>query len=317
MSRFYDALREAGRHTPPERVEDTAGGAVENVLSELPVSTDAPIETAAPESQITAPNIDPPSSFVPNDLLDFAGFPADDPPRINGTIGTKTDIRFDQRTCLLPHVTNSVVLEYYRRLRTKVLQEHEANPFRTLLITSPSPQEGKTVTVLNLALSFAMIPSFRVLVIDGDLRRGTIAPWLGMDSDRPGFTNLIEGTAKLNDVILQCDDTNAKFLLRGNSKIPPAELLHSQRLSGEFRHFSNYFDMVLIDSAPLNLITDAQLLATQCDAVLLVARAFQTTRKSLEQAVQELAKFRVIGTVLNGGTRTHRYGRYNEYYKHD
>jgi Mrp family chromosome partitioning ATPase len=71
---------------------------------------------------------------------------------------------------------------------------------------------------------------------------------------------------------------------------------------------------VLIDSPPLNLVTDAQLLANSCDAVLLVVRAFVTTRKSLERTVQDLQAFRVIGTVLNCGTRTQKKGRYRGYY---
>jgi len=74
------------------------------------------------------------------------------------------------------------------------------------------------------------------------------------------------------------------------------------------------FDLVLVDSPPVNLITDAQLLAGHCDAVLLVARAFSTTSKSLEQTATELKAFRMIGTVLNGGTRAQLYRRYNGYY---
>jgi Mrp family chromosome partitioning ATPase len=73
------------------------------------------------------------------------------------------------------------------------------------------------------------------------------------------------------------------------------------------------FDLVLVDSPPANLVTDVQLLAANCDAVLLVARAFSTTRKAFEEAVHNLQPFRVIGTVLNGGTAKRSY-RYNEYY---
>jgi len=104
------------------------------------------------------------------------------------------------------------------------------------------------------------------------------------------------------------------FIVRGNSKVPPAELLHSQRLGTQFRRLSEEFDLVLVDSAPVNVVTDTQLLAGSCDAVLLVARAFSTTRKAMEQAVQDLSPFRIIGTVLNGGPRTQGYRRYTGYY---
>jgi capsular exopolysaccharide synthesis family protein len=267
-------------------------------------------------AEATAPvheSPEPPLNFMPADLLNL--LPSDGLAPVNGSVGTKAEVVFDERARLLPHAADSVVLEYYRRLRTKILQQHATKPIRTLVIASSGPQEGKTITTLNLGLSFAMLPSFKVLVIDGDLRRGTIRKWLGINSDRAGFSDLLEGTAKIDDVILRCDHTNAHFMVRGNSNVAPAELLHSPRLSTELRQLADYFDLILVDSAPLNLVTDAQLIAGSCDAVLMVARAFHTTRKTLEKAGQDLAPFRVIGTVLNGATRAQVYRRYNGYYQ--
>ena len=96
--------------------------------------------------------------------------------------------------------------------------------------------------------------------------------------------------------------------------MPAAELLHSSQLSAHFRSMTEQFDLVLVDSPPVNLLTDTQLLAANCDAVLLVTRAFATSRKALEKAVQDLTPFRVIGTVLNGGARVRSYGGYKGYY---
>jgi capsular exopolysaccharide synthesis family protein len=181
------------------------------------------------------------------------------------------------------------------------------------MVTSPRPREGKTVTTLNLALSFSLLPSFRVIVVDGDLRRSAMGKWLGA-TDQAGLSNLIDGSARLNDVIFQADDTSLHFITSGTSKAQPAELLQSPVLSRHLRSIAEKFDLVLIDSPPLDLITDAQLLASGCDAVLLVARAFSTTRKSLEKAAQDLQPFRVIGTVLNGGTHGRLYQGYKSYY---
>ncbi len=200
-------------------------------------------------------------------------------------------------------------MEHYRRLRTKIIQEQEKKPFRTLMVTSPGPQDGKTVTVLNLGLSFSMLPSFKVLVIDGDLRRGSLGDWLGV-GDHPGLSNLIDGSASLDDVVLKSPDTPMHFMVRGNSKASPGELLQSPRISEQFRQIAEEFSLVLIDSPPVNLVADAQLLAHNCDAVLLLARAFATKRKALERAVQDLSPFRVIGTVLNAGTRDKPYNKY-------
>ena len=193
------------------------------------------------------------------------------------------------------------------------MQQHAVKPFRSLLVTSPNPGEGKSVTALNLGLSFAMLPNFRVVVVDGDLRKGSLGKWLGVE-DRPGLSNLIDGTAKLEDVVLKSDDSPMCFVVRGTSSAAPAELLNSAELGSHLRRLGEHFDLIVVDSPPMNLITDTQLLAVGCDAVLLVARAFSTTCKAFEKTVQDLAPFRVIGTILNGGIKKRRgYGGYYGY----
>ena len=307
MSRFYDALKEAGRSRSKVSGDAVAGdGAFVSDVNELlyeAVSRAAvtpPVST--PEPELTETPV-----FPHEESVDLATQPQ------NGSIAPKIQIVFDPKARLIMNAADSGVAEHYRRLRTKIQQQQATKQFRSLIVVSPSPKEGKTVTVLNLGLSFATLPSFRVLIVDGDLRRGNIGKLLGVES-QPGLTDLIEGSVKLEDAILKCDDLPLHFLLHGNSKMPPAELLHSPQLGKQFRRMSEQFDLVLVDSAPVNLISDTQLLAGCCDAVLLVARAFSTTRKSMEQAVQELSPFRIIGTVLNGGPRAHNYRRYKGYY---
>jgi len=331
MSRFYDALKEASRLQA--QTNEAPAESVPNILDALKASgIDAP-PVLDPEihEAASAPEAHPPKANVtPLELLQAV------PVKANGStpkpqedvvaskIATepsplnipheKRIIDFDPAARLITQAADPAVVEHYRRLRTKLLQQSSEKPFKSLLIASPSPQEGKTVTALNLALSFAMLSDFKVLLVDGDLRRGTIGKLLGVD-EHPGLNNMMEGTATLEKVLLQCRDLPLHFLLRGNSELPAAELLHStDRLRDIFRHMTEEFDLVIVDSSPVNLITDAQLLAENCDAVLLVARAFSTTRKSLEQTVRELSAFRVVGTVLNGGTRAQLYRRYNGYY---
>jgi Mrp family chromosome partitioning ATPase len=159
-----------------------------------------------------------------------------------------------------------------------------------------------------------MLPSFDVLVVDGDLRRGSLGKWLGIE-DRPGLSNLIDGSARLDDVVLKCDEVPGHFVVRGTSQVSAAELLNSPHLHTQLRRLGEQFSMVLVDSPPVNLMTDTQLLAAGCDAILLIARAFSTSRKSFEKAVQDLLPFRVIGTVLNGVAGSQRRRRYSGYYK--
>jgi non-specific protein-tyrosine kinase len=288
MSRFYNALKEASRLKAP-------GGA-------------GPAPEAAAGTATVGRADTPGTLSLEEELKPPAG-----PPQ-KGVFGSHAKVTFDQTARLIPHAVDSRVVEHYRRLRTKILQQRTTKRFQSLVVTSPNPGEGKSVTALNLGLSFAMLPNFRVVVVDGDLRRGSLGKWLGVN-DMPGLSNLIDGSAKLEDVVLKSDESPMCFVVRGTSEAPSAELLNSADLSGHFRRLGEHFDLIVVDSPPVNLITDTQLLAASCDAVLLVARAFSTTRKAFEKTVQDLAPFRVIGTILNGGTRPPRYGGYGYRYR--
>jgi protein-tyrosine kinase len=303
MSRVFDALREAARHrgtngTPGEAVWTELGispTAVPNVDRDMTLGTPAPSEVSR---SVATEEISEVLSERPGAESAFRS------PDLDG------QILLDKRARLIPHTEDPVVTERYRMLRTKILQEREKKFFRSLVITSASPQEGKTVTVLNLALSFGALPSFRVLVVDGDMRKGTLGDWLGIDRERPGLSNLVEGSAEVDQVILRSDELPFHVIPRGNAHICD---LHSSHFEGYFRQLSAQYDLVLVDTPPVNLITDVQIMAASCDAILMIARAFSTTTNSLEEAAEKLQSFRIIGTVLNAGT-PRRSRKYQGYY---
>jgi capsular exopolysaccharide synthesis family protein len=332
MSRFYDALKEANRsNTIPVGSSAGSVGDPEIPTNEVPISEADSLQAdlldlAGINIRRTAPHHHVGEATQPAESAETSPFPVTYPsvtsdsdrnghtpsaetPQVpdapRSVFESKVVKGFDPRARLIPHAMDPAVVEHYRRLRTKILQRHMEKPFQSLMVTSPGPQEGKTVTVLNLGLSFAMLPNFNVLVIDGDLRRGSIGKWLGAD-EYPGLSDVLEGPTTLEDVALKCAGVSMHVVTRGNSKVSPGELLHSPRLASELRRITNHFDLVLIDTPPVTLITDSQLLAG--------ARAFHTKRKALEQSVRELSGFRVIGTVLNGGTRAELYRKYNGYY---
>jgi capsular exopolysaccharide synthesis family protein len=308
MSRFYDLLKTAGG-------TDLLGSAMEAPSPspalpdiELPLLEDpTPVDVRAAAPTVAG-------------IGSMAGLPHENDFLMEALTGRVEENRakpislvFPPNTPALSNAANGAILEHYRRLRTKILHMREARTFRTLVVTSPEPQDGKTVTTLNLALSFAMVPSFRIAVVDADLRRGSLSAAMGADEHQPGFSNLIEGSASLHDVIYHAEERGLYFVSRGDSKQSPSELLQSSRLAGACRRIGEEFDLVLMDSAPVNIVADTHLLVTHCDAVLLVARAFATTKKSLEKAVQELHHGRIIGTVLNGATRPRTYRGYKSY----
>jgi capsular exopolysaccharide synthesis family protein len=152
--------------------------------------------------------------------------------------------------------------------------------------------------------------------VDADLRRGSLGRWLGV-GNQPGLSNLVDGSASVENTIFKCEDRPLHFMVRGSSSVSPGELLQSPQLSGVFRRLGESFDLVLVDSPPVNLMTDTQLLAAACDGVLLIARAYSTNRKHFEKAAQDLRPFRIIGAVLNGGSRTHLTSRYKGYYERE
>ena len=309
MGRFYDALRQARGS-----VHGQQGGAhgLERESSwEAGAAATAPAAPAPePAPPIPLPELlagDSPVASLERELFP----PQPVPP--NGHLGILTKFCLESKARVLPHAMDSRVVERYRLLRTRLLQGQGEKMFRSVLVTSPSPREGKTVTTFNLGLSLAMLPSCRVLVLEGDLRKGSLEEWLGI-KNRPGFSNLLEGSATLEEVVLKSEELRIAFVVRGNSKLPPAELLHSDQLRHTMRQMTEQFDVVLVDSPPVNLVSDTQLLASACNAVLLVARAFATTRSALEESVKHLQFSRILGTVLNGGTATGSHYRYRSYY---
>ena len=333
MSRFYDALKQAtraqesnpekagaaeweplgidGLELPPPRAQEGIGTPGSALVADDPWATSAEelLGNAAVPAPPSAPTITEasPEEPVRQPLIETPTLPQ------NGGSRGGSRLRIDKHERLIPNAIEPAVVEQYRRLRTKLIQQHAVKPFRSLIVTSPEPQDGKTITTLNLALSFAMLPSFRVLVIDGDLRRASLGRMLGV-GDHPGLSNLIDGSSTVEDVTLRCDEYPFYFIPSGTSLLPAAELLQSADLSPIFRKVTDRFALVLVDSPPVNLVTDTQLLAGNCDAALLVARAFATTRRSLERAAQDLSSFRVIGTVLNAGTKSQLYRRYGGRY---
>jgi capsular exopolysaccharide synthesis family protein len=290
MSRFFEALWEASRSQPvPNQTPE--------VVQSVPASQPE-IPIAAPSATATAPGVDLFGLFE-----GFGATPQND-------LEAKTaDVDLDPNAPLLPNSVDPAIVEQYRRLRTKIQQQHAVKPIRSLMVASPGPGEGKTVTLLNLALSFAMVPSFKVLVVEGDLRKSTIRKFLRA-GNLPGLSDMMDGSARPQDVIFKSDRLPIHFVLSGAVKKPSTELLHSPLLGDFMRRSAQQFDLVLVDSPPVNLLADAQLLAGHCDGVLLVARAFSTSNKAFEKALKDLASFRILGTVLNASMRANRYYHY-------
>ncbi|HEY6291299.1 MAG TPA: polysaccharide biosynthesis tyrosine autokinase [Terriglobia bacterium] len=218
----------------------------------------------------------------------------------------------------------SALSESYRALRTSILLSTAVRPPQVLLVTSPQPNEGKSCTSLNLALTLAQRGS-RVLIVDADLRKPVIAPHLGL-ADECGLSGLLTGAIELNQVLHQVEGIPQLWVLPGGPTPPnPAELLSSPRMADVLQQLRERFDHVVVDSPPLLMVTDATILSTLVDGVVLVVESGVTVRGALlrAHALLENAGGRVLGVVMNKVDFRHdayyyaSYSRYHSYYERD
>ena|SRR5579884_3725385 len=193
----------------------------------------------------------------------------------------------------------SPVSEAYRTLRTNIEFYNLDHPVQTLLITSASPEDGKSTTLGNLAVTFAETGR-EVLAVDCDLRRPSLHRFFGVANDS-GFTALIREERTLSDVVLPTQVPHLRVLPTGPLPPNPSELLGSRRMERVIESLRSAADIVLFDSPPTVSVTDAAILGAKMDGVLLVVSIGKTKRDHVVRAKQLLERVnaKVLGVVLN------------------
>lgn len=195
---------------------------------------------------------------------------------------------------------SSPVSEAYRTLRMNLQYASLDEQLRTLLVTSAGPGEGKSTTIANLAVTMAQVEQ-SVIVVDCDLRRPSLHRLFGL-SNESGLTTMIVEDSALSNPPLQMSSVKGLQLLSSGPLPPrPADLLGSKRMEKVIEHLSHLADIVLFDAPPIMAATDAAVLATKIDGVLLVASAGQTKREHAQRAIERLRKVNVhiVGAVLS------------------
>ncbi len=202
--------------------------------------------------------------------------------------------------------------EQYRMLRTQLFHAAERERTQVIVVTSAVTGEGKTATILNLALAIAQSPNRRVLVIDGDLRRPSVAPYLGL-KPFTGFAEVLQEKTELFDAVSRLADHELYLLPVKRETTRPTELLSGPRFQVVLQELRRYFDFILIDSPPVRPFADARLLANYADAVLFVVRSGFAPYETVEQAIEALAELRILGAVLNGAADVQGISDYEAY----
>ncbi len=220
----------------------------------------------------------------------------------------------------------SQMAESYRALRTSLLLSSIGSPPKTILVTSALPQEGKSTTSINTAIVLAQ-KGTRVLLIDADLRRPSVHKTLGM-GPRTGLSNVLTGSATLQQTIVRSSILPSLFILPAGTPPPnPAELLASSNMRDVLAELREEYDHIVVDTPPTLSVTDAVVMSTRADAVVLVIRCGQTTKQALRRSRDLLTQVnaRVCGVLLNAvdlDSPDYYYyyeyqGKYHHYYQED
>jgi len=197
--------------------------------------------------------------------------------------------KFNDRL-IVKNKPKSHISEAYRTLRSNIEISSLDKPLNTIMITSAVPQEGKTSTTVNLALTIAESGE-KVIIIDANLRLPVIHKVFNSDN-KPGLTNVLVGNKKLSEVIKKADEINSNLYYITSGPIPPnpSELLGSKKMKTVIEELKQQADTIIFDTPPTIGFADSLILANQLDGVILVLGSGQITRDAAKQAKALLEK---------------------------
>jgi receptor protein-tyrosine kinase len=205
--------------------------------------------------------------------------------------------------------------EEFRSLRTRLNHLQTLQPIHTIVITSPSPAEGKSFAAVNLAVAESQLEGNPTLLIDCDFRRPIIHSLFQFERT-PGLTDFLMGKAEIGDCIRRIAGTNLYVLPAGEAVLNPLELLNLREMKQLLDVLPRAFNWVILDSPPLLFAADASLLSTLSSGTVLVVRIGTTTIDSVTRAMQSLCENNVLGIIVNGARRGELYSKYTYYHSY-
>ena len=209
----------------------------------------------------------------------------------------------------------SQVAESLRSIRTNLLFMSADRNVKKLLVTSPSPQEGKTTVAANLAIVMAQSGS-KVLLADTDMRRPRVHKAFGIKRPKKGLSTMILGESTAAESICSTIVPNLDVLVCGPTPPNPSELIHTDTFKRVTNEITEMYDHVIFDSPPVGVVTDAAILSKMVDGTILIVKSLQTTRDAAKHALNVLSDIDsvVLGAVLNDLDLSNK--KYGQYYYH-
>ncbi len=231
-----------------------------------------------------------------------------------GKVYSKEDMEKVESKLITRFSPKSPVSEAYRSLRTNIHFANLDRPNKAILVSSSATKEGKSTTAANLAITIAQMGS-KTLLVDSDLRRPAIHNFFKMERSY-GLTNYLIGTLNFDEVIKKSDINNLDIITCGDIPPNPSEMLASKAMRNFIEEAKKRYDMVLLDSPPIIAVTDAAILSTRVDGVILVIASGFVNRREVQRAITLLRNVnsRILGVLLNGLDIKKIYGSYYYYF---
>jgi protein-tyrosine kinase len=265
---------------------------------------------------VPSPSQGPPRAPLP-DLDEITGF-AETPGEIHYTYTRKVAVDMDllRRNRLIVAGRDETLWEAYKLLRTHILQRTKPEGRNTLMVTGPLPNEGKTLTTINLAIAISQNVGQTVLLVDGDLRHPSMHRYLDLPSG-PGLIDYLTSGYPISESLVHPEGlANLVVLPAGNPTSHPTELLNSPLMVDLVRELKHFYPdrYVLFDLPPL-IYADPLAFAPLVDGIILVVAAGGTPREEIIRAQELLKEYPLLGFVLNkANTLNLSYGNLNKYY---
>lgn len=234
-------------------------------------------------------------------------------------VGAGSDTTETQRDLFVNANPLDPVSEAYRAIRTSVLfSSTEEQPLKSIIITSPGPQEGKTTTICNLAIAMAQNQK-KVLLVDADMRKPRLHE-IFKNKNKAGLSSYLSGQAAFDELVQNTDIENLSLITGGPFPPNPSELLSSHKMKEFIDAAKKKFDFILVDTPPIAVVTDAVILSRSLDGTIIVLQSGKTSRRALPWVNQLLkdAQGRIIGVLFNQisveSSGYHYYHYYHRYY---
>ncbi len=219
------------------------------------------------------------------------------------------------------HEPRSIEAEIFKSLRTNLLfATDKGQSIRSLLVTSPIPSDGKSFISSNLAISIAQGVEEHVLLVDGDIRKGTIHKNFGF-GNVSGLSHCLRTGDNIAKVLLKTPIPKLTLLPAGRPPMNPTELLSSSKMKELLREVKNRYQdrYVIIDSPPPLMASETIAISKYVDGIILIVRAGKTSKESIEQTIEKIGREKIVGIVMNHSDQAVKkyYGYGKSYYYHE